>query len=60
MIPGAPPPEADDVYAIQVYCPRCGAAVLVRITDWPDGARHVACPNECDEGHPLTEAEREP
>jgi hypothetical protein len=61
VIPGAPPPapEPDVVYEIQVYCPRCGAAVLIGITDWPDGTRHVACPSICDGSHPLTESERE-
>ena len=61
MIPGTPlpEPEPDKVYEIQVYCPRCGAAVLIGVTDWPDGARHVACPNACDGSHPLTEAEQE-
>jgi hypothetical protein len=61
VIPGAPPPspEPDQVYEIATYCPRCGAVVLVGVTDWPDGARHVACPNECDGSHPLTEAEQE-
>lgn len=56
MIPGAPPPEPVDRSEIQVYCPVCGAIVLVAVTDWPDGTRHASCPNDCDGGHPLTAA----
>jgi hypothetical protein len=31
---------------------------MVEVTTWPGGGRGVAVPEECDEGHPLTDGQR--
>ena len=50
--------ESAELSDVQVSCPTCGAAVMVEVVTWPDGARDMVCEDACDDGHVLTDEQK--